>query len=52
MKKMICDVCGWEYDPAKGHPEANIKPGTAWEDVSSDFVCPDCGAGKDSFSPA
>ena len=37
MKKYICDVCGWEYDPAVGVEE-------------SDFVCPLCGVGKDEFS--
>lgn len=52
MSKMICDVCGWEYDPAKGAPDANVPAGTPWEKVPEDFVCPECGAGKDSFSPA
>jgi rubredoxin-NAD+ reductase len=50
MKKYICDVCGWEYDPAVGNEEAGIAPGTAWEDVPADFVCPLCGVGKDEFS--
>lgn len=52
MKKYICDVCGYEYDPAKGEPDANIAAGTPWEKVPDDFICPECGAGKDSFSPA
>lgn len=52
MKKFVCDVCGWVYDPAVGAPSAGIKAGTAWENVPDDFVCPECGAGKDSFSPA
>ena len=50
MKKYICDVCGWEYDPAVGVEDAGIAPGTAWEDVPADFVCPLCGVGKDEFS--
>ena len=50
MKKYVCDVCGWEYDPAIGVPEANILPNTAWEDVAEDFACPLCGVGKDEFS--
>lgn len=50
MKKYICDVCGWEYDPTLGAEEAGIAPGTAWEDVPADFVCPLCGVGKDEFS--
>lgn len=50
MKKYICDVCGWEYDPAIGNEEAGIAPGTSWEDLPADFVCPLCGVGKDEFS--
>ena len=45
MKKYVCDVCGWEYDPAVGIEEAGIAPGTAWEDLPSDFACPLCGVG-------
>lgn len=48
--KYICDVCGWEYDEEKGSPENGIAPGTKWEDIAEDFVCPLCGVGKDSFS--
>ena len=46
MGKYVCDLCGWEYDPEAGYPEAGIAPGTAWEDVPEDFVCPLCGAGE------
>ena len=52
MKKYVCDVCGWEYDPAVGDPENGIKPGTAFEDLPEDWVYPLCGVGKDQFSPA
>lgn len=52
MKKYVCDICGYEYDPVKGEPDANIAAGTPWEKVPEDFICPECGAGKDSFSPA
>ncbi len=48
--KYICDVCGWEYDEAAGDPDNGIAPGTKWEDLPDDFVCPVCGVGKDSFS--
>ena len=51
MKKYICDICAWEYDPEKGDPENDVPPGTAWEDVPDDWVCPVCGAPKDNFSP-
>ncbi|EOS77618.1 MAG: rubredoxin [Lachnospiraceae bacterium] len=48
--KYVCDVCGWEYDEEKGFPEASIAPGTKWEDVPEDFVCPLCFVGKEQFS--
>jgi len=51
MKKYICDVCGWVYDPAKGDPENGVEPGTAFEDIPDDWVCPECGAAKSEFSP-
>lgn len=51
MQKYKCDVCGWIYDPEKGVPENNIKPGTSFEKLPDDFTCPECGVGKDSFSP-
>lgn len=48
MKKYVC-VCGYVYDPAAGDPDNGVAPGTPWEDVPEDWVCPDCGLGKDSF---
>lgn len=50
MKKYVCDVCGYEYDPEVGDPENGIEPGTAFEDLPEDWVCPLCGVGKDEFS--
>lgn len=49
MKTYICTVCGYEYDPAKGDEEHGIAPGTAFESLPDDFVCPVCGVGKDLF---
>lgn len=49
MKKYKCEVCGWIYDPAVGDPENGIKPGTAFEDLPDDWVCPECGAPKSLF---
>lgn len=49
MKKYICTVCDYVYDPEVGVPEDGIAPGTAWEDVPESFVCPECGVGKDMF---
>lgn len=49
MKKYACVVCGFEYDPAQGDPDGGIAPGTAFEDIPDDWVCPVCGATKDQF---
>ena len=51
MKKYKCLMCGYIYDPAVGDPESDIEPGTAFEDLPDDWVCPDCGVGKDEFEP-
>lgn len=48
--KYVCDVCGWEYDEELGAPDEGIEPGTLFEDLPEDFVCPLCGVGKDQFS--
>ena len=49
MKKYVCSVCGYVYDPADGDPEHDVAPGTDFADVPADWVCPICGAGKDAF---
>ena len=49
MKKYVCGVCGYVYDPAQGDPANGIKPGTAFEDLPEDWECPVCGVGKDMF---
>lgn len=52
MDKYVCTICGYEYDPAVGDPDGGIAPGTAFEDIPDDWVCPVCGVGKDSFEKA
>ena len=52
MKEYECDLCGYVYDPTVGDPDNGIKPGTAFEDLPEDWVCPLCGAPKSDFSPA
>lgn len=52
MKKYKCTMCGYIYDPAVGDPDNGVEPGTAFEDLPDDWVCPDCGADKDQFEPA
>jgi flavin reductase (DIM6/NTAB) family NADH-FMN oxidoreductase RutF/rubredoxin len=49
MDKYVCTVCGYVYDPEKGDPDNGVPPGTTFEDVPDDWVCPVCGAGKDQF---
>ena len=51
MKKYICTVCDYIYNPKIGDPDGKITPGTAFEDITDDWSCPICGVGKDSFEP-
>lgn len=51
MKKYVCNVCGYVYDPEKGDPDSGIAPGTAFDDIPEDWVCPVCGVSKSDFSP-
>ena len=49
MAKWECKLCGYVYDSEKGDPDNGLEPGTAWEDVPDDWLCPLCGAGKGEF---
>ena len=49
MTKYRCTVCGWVYDPELGDPDGGIKPGTPFEEIPDDWVCPVCGAAKNDF---
>ena len=49
MKKYRCIVCEYIYDPSIGDIDNDISAGTAFEDLPDDWVCPDCGVGKDEF---
>jgi rubredoxin len=51
MQQYKCLRCGYIYDPAAGDPDNGVEPGTAFEDLPDDWVCPECGAGKDEFEP-
>ena len=48
MDKYVCP-CGYEYDPELGDPDNGIQPGTRFEDLPEDWVCPVCGLSKDEF---
>lgn len=49
MKKWLCVPCGYVYDAEQGDPDSGIAPGTAFEDIPEDWVCPWCGVGKADF---
>jgi len=49
MAKWKCTICGYIYDEEKGEPAQDILPGTKFEDIPDDWVCPECGAGKEDF---
>ncbi|NLZ38029.1 MAG: rubredoxin [Firmicutes bacterium] len=51
MEKYRCILCGYVYDPKLGDPESGVEPGTAFEDLPEDWVCPLCGAGLEDFEP-
>ena len=52
MKRYVCVICGYIYDPTAGDPDNGIAPGTPWEEVPEDFLCPICGLGKEVFEEA
>ena len=49
MDKYVCLVCGYVYDPEQGDPDNDVAAGTAFADISEDWVCPICSAPKDQF---
>jgi rubredoxin len=51
MARYICSVCGYEYDPEVGDPDGGVEPGTPFENIPDDWVCPVCGAAKNQFQP-
>ncbi|MDO8954535.1 MAG: rubredoxin [Gammaproteobacteria bacterium] len=49
FKKYMCVLCGFIYDEAEGWPADGIAPGTLWDDVPLNWMCPECGAAKQDF---
>lgn len=51
-KRYVCSGCGYEYIPERGDEEAEIAPGTLFEKLPEDWVCPECAEGKGQFIEA
>lgn len=51
-KTYVCNGCGYEYDPAVGDEENEIVPGTLFEALPEEWICPDCGEEKSYFIEA
>lgn len=51
MKKWVCIPCGYVYDPEVGDPDGGIEPGTPFEEIPENWICPVCGVDKTSFEP-
>jgi|TARA_B110000285_G_scaffold39674_1_gene43240 rubredoxin len=49
MRKWQCLVCSFVYEEALGLPDDGIAPGTSWDDIPDDWMCPECGVGKEDF---
>lgn len=49
MEMYKCVICGFIYDPELGDPSEGVEPGTSFNDLPVDYICPVCGAGKDEF---
>ncbi len=45
----VCNGCGYEYNPAEGDPENGVSPGTVFEALPDEWICPLCGEGKEAF---
>ena len=49
MKKYVCQLCGYEYDPSVGDESYGIDKDTDFDELADEWVCPLCGAEKDDF---
>lgn len=48
-RQYACSDCDYIYDESEGDPDNDIAPGTLWEDIPEDWICPECGAPKSDF---
>ena len=51
MQRYMCGICGYNYIPEDGDPDSGVEPGTPFEKVPQDWMCPVCGADKSNFNP-
>ena len=49
MEKWLCVPCGYVYNEVEGDVDSGIAPGTKFEDIPENWVCPICGVSKDQF---
>ena len=47
--RMQCMICGYIYDEELGDEDEGLAPGTKWDDIPDDWICPECGIGKEDF---
>lgn len=52
MQKYECALCGYLYDPTAGDPANGVYIGMPFDEIPDNWICPDCGAGKEDFSQA
>jgi rubredoxin---NAD+ reductase len=50
FQSYICNICGYVYNEEEGDDDGNLPPGTRFEDIPENWVCPVCGAAKKEFS--
>jgi len=50
LNQWECSLCGFVYDEEDGLPEEGIAPGTRWNDIPDDWICPECGVSKSDFA--
>lgn len=51
MQKYRCLICDYIYDPAVGDPDNGVDPGTPFDQLPEDWVCPLCGVDVSNFEP-
>jgi rubredoxin len=49
MRRYVCEICEHVYDPFEGEPESGIEAMTSFADLPFEWVCPECGAGRERF---